>query len=267
MRKLFVLFILVLVIVLVGCRNKDRTDNMHNDETIGTTDSIGNISQENEKTGDRTKMQSGIESNYPEELIKVNEFMDYYKIQDTDIPVDYIESFIRDKQLTKDMLGERNYDQMLIKMYERGVTFGTKIVDLIQGEVISLSDNDDFSDVAYIVLSKEQYLDGTDTSVEENDILEVENQKMYITSQTVNEDYTTSENVRALSGESIREYVQQLRSIITDEWQQYHHIENKECSWKLYIVKEEGCLIYYEGESVDEMNHPGFEDWCKNLGL
>jgi len=169
--------------------------------------------------------------------------------------------------LTKDMLGELNYDQMLIKMYERGLTFGTKIIDLIQGEVISLSDNDDFSDVAYIVLSKEQYLDGTDTSVEENVILEVENQKLYITSQTVNEDYTTSENVRALSGESIREYVQQLRSIITDEWQQYHHIENKECSWKLYIVKEEGSLIYYEGESVDEMNHPGFEDWCKNLGL
>lgn len=69
---------------------------------------------------------------------------------------------------------------MLIKMHERGVTFGRKIVDLIQGEVVSLSEKDDFSDVAY-------------------------------------------------------------------------------------IVKEDGSLIYYEGESVDEVHHFGFENWLSIL--
>ncbi len=90
---------------------------------------------------------------------------------------------------------------------------------------------------------------------------------MYITSRSVTDDYTTEENVRDVTQENMREYLQQLRSIITDEWEQYHQVENKEYTWKLYIVKEDSSLIYYEGESVDETCHPGFAQWCRNLEL
>lgn len=35
----------------------------------------------------------------------------------------------------------------------------------------------------------------------------------------------------------------------------------------LYFIKEDGFLIYYESESVDELNHHRFEDWSMNIGL
>lgn len=265
MRRVIIGIMMLLCTFLVACEGREVNQEIQDEMGDNT---MNELQQEVETKEDiDVTNETSEERISAEELVDVSDFMDYYKMQNEDVPTDYIIAFIEDKQLTKEMLGDLNYGEMVIKMYERGVIFGTKITDLINGEVVSLSEEDDFSDVEYIVICKELYENGTDMSSEENVVLEVENRKIYITQKSVLDVYTSEENAREVSQEDITAYVQQLRNIITDNWTQYHQVEDKVYDWRLYIVKNDGSVIYYEGEAIDEDNHPGFEEWCKSIEM
>lgn len=247
MRKIVLAMTTLLCVVLIGCETGER----------------------NQETGDAVATEEGtsgevsIEPAVSEDLVSVEEFKEYYQMGD-DVPEDYIEAFIQHRQLTKDSLGEQNYDAMVKELYGRGLTFGPKITDLIAGEAVQLSEEDDFSDVAYIVMQKGIYEDGTDICTPQNVVLEVDNQKVYVTEKNVTEDYTIEENVRDISEEEITECLQKLRSMISDEWNSHHTTESRTYSWKLSIVKEDGSQICYQGEGPDEVFHPGLEQWCQD---
>lgn len=247
MRKIVLGIMTFLCVMLVGCETGET----------------------NQETGDVVVIEEGIseevsvEPAASEELVSVEEFKEYYQMGD-DVPGDYIEAFIQHRQLTRDSLGERNYDVMVKELYARGLTFGSKIADLIGGEEVQISEEDDFSDVAYIVIQKDIYENGTDLCTPQNIVLEIDNQKVYVTEKSVTEDYTTEENVRDISEEEIKECLQELRSMISDEWNSYHTVESKTYNWRLSIVKEDGSQIYYQGEGTDEVFHPGLEQWCQD---
>lgn len=195
------------------------------------------------------------------ELVSTGEFMDYYGMEEGEITEDYLEAFISHRQLAKGDLSELNYDVMARELYERGVTFGKKVADLIAGEEAELSEEDDFSDAAYVVMMKESYMDGTDMVQMRAAVLEAESGKVFVTDK-VTDDYEAGECVRELSNGEVLECFLALRDMITEEWNDYHEVEGKEYDWTFCVVKENGDVISFKGEGPDEEFHPGLEQWC-----
>lgn len=241
--------------LIVGCGAGEMAE-----ESVGSSTESSMESPADETGLDEKRIESVEEG----ELVSAAEFSDYYGMEEGEIPEDYLEAFIGHRQLTEGALSERNYDAMVRELYERGVTFGSTVSELISGEEEAFSEDDDFSDVAYIVLQKDRYEDGTDMVTPQLVILEVENQKVYITKMNVTDDYTTEENVRELSKEDVGECLLRLRDMITKDWDNYHSVEGKAYDWKLHVVKADGTVISFSGEGPDEEFHPGFVKWCED---
>lgn len=263
MNKMRMGVVILVCILLTGCQNgskdaegKRNVENTAADEREGTEEAGAVTTAE----ADNTEKESATQ----QELVSVAEFVEYYGMEEGAVPSDYLEGFIGHRQLTRDSLSERNYDAMVKELYERGVTFGSTAAELIAGERAELSEEDDFSDVAYVVLQKDVYVDGSDMAEPQVVVLEVENRKVYATEKNVTDDYTAAENVKELSEADVRECLLELRAIITEDWKQYHGIEKKEYGWKLHIVKEDGAVISFSGEGPDEEYHPGFAQWCED---
>lgn len=253
---------------LAGCGNGMAENDSHSagegmEESMEPGEAEGLAAEKDESAvsgtieGGAEKRNEGIEG----ELVSAEEFMDYYGMEEGEIPEDYLEDFIRHRQLAKEDLSQLNYDVMAGELYERGVTFGKKVMDLIAGEEAELSDGDDFSDAAYVVMMKERYMDGTDMVQMRAAVLEAESGKVFVTDK-VTDDYEAGECVRELSNGEVSECLLALRDMITGEWNDYHEVKGKEYDWTLCIVKENGDVISFKGEGPDEGFHPGFEQWC-----
>lgn len=243
--------ILVVALVcglLVGCGNK-KNDGNAGGSPVAEIEVKEDAEPENVRQG---------------EPVSAAEFVEYYGMERGEVPVDYLEGFIGHRQLTRDSLSERNYDVMVRELYDRGVTFGSSAAELIAGKRMEFLEEDDFSDVAYIVLQKDVYEDGTDMAYGQVSVLEVENQRVYAAGINMNDDYTVAEDVRELSEEETGECLSELRNIITGDWNTYHSIEGKEYGWMLHVVKEDGAVISFSGEGPDEEWHPGFVQWCED---
>lgn len=260
MGKMRTGMIILLCALLVGCTGG---------ENEGEVDESRNVEQEeNEAVGNDTEESGNVKEAKGEnaergELVSAGEFMDYYGMEEGEIPEDYLEDFISYRQLTKGDLSGLNYDVMAGELYERGVTFGKKVTDLLAGEETELSKDDDFSDVAYVVMLKEVYVNGTDMAQMRASVLEVESGKVFVTDNVTN-DYEAEECVRELSNGEVSECFLELRDMITEEWNTYHSVEGKKYDWRLHIVKENGSIISFSGEGPDEKWYPGFMQWCED---
>lgn len=263
MRKITIGIMIFFCAMLASCGTKDLNQEVEEEtenSIMDVTQTEFGTTQEDGNTGEASGKQTA-----SGKLVSTVEFIEYYQMQENDVPSDYLAAFIQHRQLTMDSLGERAYDAMVKKLYERGVTFGSTITDLISGKVVQLSQEDDFTDVAYIVINKDIYMDGTDMSAPQNIVLEVDNRKIYITQKNVTDDYTTEENVRDISEQDIKECLQKLRSMITADWNSGHEVEGKTYGWRLHIVKHDGSVISYQGEGIDEVFHPGLEQWFQTF--
>lgn len=261
MGKMRAGMVILVCALLVGCTGGENT---------GDVDERRNVEWEENEAGENETEESGnvekeVEGGIAEqgELVSAAVFAEYYGMEKGEVPVDYLEEFIEHRQLTEDSLSERNYDAMVRELYERGVTFGSSAAELIAGKRTELSEEDDFSDVAYVVLQKDVYEAGTDMAKAQITVLEVENRKVY-SGMDINDDYTVAKDVKEFSEEAVGECLLGLRDIITEDWNTYHSVEGKEYDWKLHIVKKDGAVISFSGEGPDEEWNRGFMQWCED---
>lgn len=251
---------------LAGCGNggvENEPDNVKSViESVEEEEAEGlaPVMEENDKGESGGAEDVGARGEIEGELVSAGEFVEYYGMEEGEIPEDYLDGFIVHRGITREGLSELNYDVMVRELYERGVTFGKKIADLIAGKEAEFSKEDDFSDAAYVVLLKEAYVDGSDLVQMEAFVLDVENGKVFVTDHVMN-DYEAEGNVRELSDEEVSKCLLELRDLVTEEWKEHHEVEGKVFDWTLYVVKEEGEVISFSGEGPDEAFHPGFDKW------
>lgn len=260
MQKIKNVIMLAFLIALVGCgcntpQGKESVVEDKNTEQADT------LLTEDDRDSEIT---TGVdEQNY--EQVSADEFLTYYHMDKGTVPLDYLEAFIAYRQLTKESLSERNYDVMVKKMYDKGVSFGDSIIGLISGSEISYDVQDDFTDVTYIIINKDIYEYGTDLATMQNIILDVKNNKIYEVGD-MNTDYAANGKTKEISEQSATDCVEKLRTMITDDWKEFHPVaDDKTYSFKIYVVKQNGTLICFEGEGIDEVYHPGLEEWIQSL--
>ena len=198
-----------------------------------------------------------------EEVVYVTaeEYMEFYGLTEENfVPIEYLEEYLQEWPMTYEMLKKGNDYLNVIGFYNEGHIFGYNILNLIDRECVFASEDEDFSTVKHIILWDNTAVTGTEYSQSNIVVIDIVNEKYYYNANKM--DFTDAEVIKNINDEIIDELLSELRSIITPKWEQpeslnsYHHIR-----WNLYLVKEDGSVIYYWGYTPDEEGHPGFHDW------
>lgn len=198
-----------------------------------------------------------------EEVVYVTaeEYMEFYGLTEENfVPNEYLCIYLEEHPRTYEILESWNDYYIVLDFYNEGHVFGCNISELCGGEKINITENDDFSDVTHIIIRCTEAIKGTEFTQEYNMVIDVNTDMYYYNGK--DSDYTKADAIKQLTDEDTDELLSELRSIITPKWEQpeslnsYHHIR-----WNLYLVKEDGSVIYYWGYTPDEEGHPGFHDW------
>ena len=89
MRKLLVVYMLLICTFLVACEENGNVCNNQDYTSDDIREELVNDLENDTQIDDVDSSESDIEKKFSGELVSVNYFMEYYKIQDTDISVDY----------------------------------------------------------------------------------------------------------------------------------------------------------------------------------
>lgn len=199
-------------------------------------------------------------------LVSVQEFIEYYNFANEDISEDYIEAYIEEYEIAPEMLDDENYDEKLVSAFELGLTYGHDILTLLSAPQINLEEDDDLTDLEYLIMINDIFTGVSDLTEQQFIIIDAKEGKYYYSENDISRDYTEAEVIKDISTEEINEYISSLRSIISPEWEHPVSIGDQATYlWDLYLVKRNGKIIKYMGEGVDEEKHPGLHDWYQNL--
>ena len=180
------------------------------------------------------------------ELVSVQDFKDYYNIEETDIPDDYIESFIERRELTLENIGKLNYDVMLQKLYERNIVYENSIYELTSGTEV---DNIDFNNLTHIIIQNGINKYGNDTREYELIVIDIVDNSIYFNGDDTN--YKSTVDIITVNSEWIEKRYTELISILTSDDYTYNE-NNCILDFNIQLVSTSGDTVTYSGTITDE---------------
>ena len=159
-----ILCLLILIVSLTGCAKQEQT-NIKIDSCLvleETTD-IGN-----------------------KEVVTVEEFKDFYSLENTEIPDKYIEDFIDRHSICYEDLAIRRYDLILQRLSDAGVNYEKDINNLISGPSVDSIDYDNLTHCIMIVAREMGY---DDLFTQEYIVLDINDSKLYVSTDNIMSNY------------------------------------------------------------------------------
>lgn len=199
------------------------------------------------------------------EYVTVDQFREYYGLKKEEVTDDFLKGYIKDRSITMCDLERRDWAKVVKVLYSRGVTYGHNITTMIQKKYRYAELDENFEMATHIIVQME--------IVKEYGLCEPcyfvidrEDNILYYSEKEIRLDYTEAEYSIVLSDNRMSEIINQLRNIITPQWEiPFGLRERADYIWDLYIVLQQGDMIRYGGEGVEEEYRPGFHEWYQNL--
>ncbi len=240
MKAKLIVIATILLFLLSGCSNNGKRGS---EENMSST-SINN-------TDDRA------------EQVSAKEFMEYYSITDEQVPVEYVESYIDEFNVTKDQLEKWNLGADVKSAYELGLVYGYNVNKIFQGSG-STEPIADYMKQAEVVQFYFGMHYGSELAYGESMVIDLKEGKMYYTRKNI-DDYINYE----LSAELTATDVEGIRSELPT-----HIEENKgvgdygmsgDYTFMIKMNAADGTVKYYDGNQGDEEHFPGFDEYWKGL--
>lgn len=198
-----------------------------------------------------------------EQLVDSETFMEYFGIEESEIPKEYVVDFVTEFGLTEEDIKDSNFGEQIIKQYNNGKVYGKDLGVLFRGENSSLSLDEYMQEADLIYIDFEMRGD-SDISFEKQFILDIKNQKAYFSELSVS-DYIDAEKSAALSDTEVQNIRQEFSKHIEENKGVGDYGISGEYSFIIKMKAEDYSVKMYDGDSGDEEHFPGFDSYWKEL--
>ncbi len=244
-RYVLLLLFLTMTVFTFGCgTNPDSIDNdTKNIETVNSTE---------EKTTEAID----------NEIVSVEEFMEYYGITETDIPREYILDYIMRYRFRKDMLTDRDYWADLSADYDNGVIYRTSTDSILRGTRSELPLKD-FIKKADVIVIEFQMSYGRPLEYGRRIALDLKDKRIYYSTKNLS-DFTDADKCADLTDEDVQSIRDELPKHISEKQEEISE-HNLDYRFSIMMKDSEYNNKYYRGYSGDELNYPGFDSYWMDL--
>ena len=246
-RYILLLSFLMMIVFFVGCSknpNFDSTDK----ETTNTE--IVNASVEPGTEEIDTK------------IVSVEEFMEYYGVEDTDIPREYILDYIIYYRFNKASLTKNDYWAELSKDYENGVIYRTSANSILYGVPSDLP-LEEYIKTADVILIEFKMSYGSELQYGRRVAIDLKDKKIYYSTKNM-PDYADADMCADLTDEDVQSIRAELPKHILEKQEEVSGY-NLDYSFEIMMKDSEYNNKFYRGYSGDEINYPGFDAYWKEL--
>lgn len=263
MKTKIMILLITALISLTGC-NKNGIKNASS-ETETATMLEENLDKTENKEEDTNEMvnDSSVEEAQVLQKVTAEEFMYYYSLSEEDVPVEYVQSFIDEYDITYDDMKKGGLGYVLLTSYENGETFGHDVDKVFKGprnqdpliEYIEQTEVIEFSFGMHY---------GSEKASSESMVIDLKERKIYYTRGS-EVDYTKFELSSELTTEDVESIRETLPTHIAEDKGQADFGGYGNYTFRIKMVATDETTKYYEGNQGDEEYFPGFDKYWKNL--
>lgn len=197
-----------------------------------------------------------------DKIVSVEKFMEYYNITEDEVPKDYIMDYIMEYRYREDSLSKWDLGTKVKNYYANGKVFGKDPGRIFQGEASQLP-LDDYMNIVDVIQLDFSMRYGNELSSARIMTIDLGDKKVYFAEKQYN-DYTQAEKSADLTEEEVQSIRTEFGKHIADN---NGGVSNTSYDYSFIINMKatDYSSKFYRGESGDETNFPGFDEYWKEL--
>ena len=247
-------YIVLIILVFSGCGKNESKYEYSSNDIIYT-----NISEED------LEDDKNDESMNNKEKVKITaeEFMAYYSITEEQVPVEYVQSYIDEFDVTSEQLEKYNLGADMLSAYELGLIYGYNVNSIFQGPSSEEALVDYMKQAEVIEFSFGMHY-GSELAYGESMVIDLKEGKIYYTRQNI-DDYINYELSAELSAEDVESIRAELPTHIDENNGLGDYGMSGDYTFMIKMNAADGTVKYYDGNQGDEEHFPGFDTYWKTL--
>lgn len=235
LKKYFIYAVLLMIISInVACNNSQNKKE--------------EISAENEKMN---------------QIINVDDFMEYYNISEGEVPRDYVGNYICHYRLCyEDMQKDQKnlWGNKVISAYKAGDDLDKYLGSMFHGPESELS-LEDYMDNADIIAFEFNMVRGQESN---KMLIDLKNEKIYFTRKS-SEEYKEFEMQANLTDDDVKRIREELPKHIVEGKGYGTYGISQEYYFRIHLRADDYSTKFYNNDYGDEEHFPGFDDYWKSL--
>lgn len=262
MKKIRIVLIVLMITMLTGCDNKEKIGNAMISSTEITTTHEVTVASEEELSETNITTELITEEIKSVELVSVEEFMKYYSLTEDQVPMEYLEEYIKVNKVTFNDVEKWNLGQSVINDYKHGIPYGYDVQQIFDGPESQEPLNEYIEEVEVIQIRFDrQYGEFFNR---EFMVIDLKEMKIYY-SKTDVDDYTLYDQSADLSAEAVEEIREELPTHIDDSVGYVKPEVFGEYSFDIFMNASDDTTKFYYGDMGEPQYFPGFDEYWKGL--
>lgn len=255
LRKCFLGLFTIVILFSVGC-----------DSLIDTPEEVSeevNIIVQEEALANKEEKEISDEM---EQIISAEDFMEFYNISETDVPRDYVQSYIWEYGLPQKIKQddvEKKWGEKVILAYKTGKPMGEYLGSLFHGPESNL-ELEEYLENADIILFDFNMRFGKERYSTNKMTIDLKNKIIYFT-QNNTDKYTESELKAELSDDDVQKIREELPKHIVEGNGVGTYGVSSEYSFVINMKADDYSTKSFSGDYGDETHFPGFDEYWKTL--
>lgn len=262
-RYVITFLLLFFISLIIGCNNS--IDRINGDDIDNSYDDL----EENDKivNVDLLNNDSNKENNDEmEQIINVDDFMEFYDISETDVPKEYVQSYIMEYRLPQRIKLDdvnKKWGEKVISAYILGKPMGENLGSVFHGPKSDLK-LEEYMENADLILFDFNMFFGNELYTPNKMVIDLKNKKIYFTKTNL-ENYKEFEMVADLSDDDIQRIKEELPECIKEDNEEGSYGTSTEYSFVINMKASDYSTKFYSGDFGDETHFPGFDVYWKKL--
>lgn len=248
-KPLYLILIIFIISINVGC-NKTKESSVYG---INSIEEDLYVNEENDDQYDMNIM------------ISVDDFMELYNISESEVPRDYVESYIMEYRLPN-TLEQDDVDKVwgdkVVLAYKTGKPMGETLGSLFNGTQSDLH-LDEYINNADIIAINFNMRFGNERYEDNCMVIDLKNKMIYFT-RTNSEKYKDFELKAELSDDEVQQIRDELSKHIVEEGSGTYGVSD-EYSFIIKMKANDYSTKMFSGDYGDETHFPGFDEYWKSL--
>ena len=197
--------------------------------------------------------------------VSVKQFREYYHLAEDEVSDAFLKGYIKERDIKQSDLEQRDWAKVAKALFDRGVTYGYNITKMIARKYRFIQSDRDYENVTHIILQMEIPKENG-LSEPRYFVLDMEDNRLYYSTQEIRLDYTKAEVSVCLSEECVDRMINNLRASITAQWENPSRSgAGNDYHWDLFVILSGDEMVWYNGDGINEEERPGFDSWYQCL--